>query len=199
MKPTEMQRVWDPMVRIGHWSLGLLFVMAYITEDHLLLLHSYSGYAIMVYLVARIVWGVVGTHHALFVDFAYSPTQIGHYLSDVVRFRAHRYIGHNPAGGAMVLALLLSLIITTVSGLLTYGVVEGSGPLAPWLTGMSYLVGEITEELHEWFANLTLLLVFLHLAGVLLASLQHRENLIASMWHGNKPIHPTHKTNGEPL
>ncbi len=188
MNQKQNIKVWDPLVRVGHWVLVVMFFTAYLTEDHLLLIHSYSGYTIMVYLLLRLVWGVIGPRYARFCEFVVSPKRVVRYIGEELRFKAPRYLGHNPAGGAMVIALLISLAITTLSGVMTYGIVEGAGPMAQLLYGWSHSMGELFEEMHELFANLTLLLVGLHLAGVALASFQHGENLIASMIHGRKPI-----------
>ncbi len=111
---------------------------------------------------------------------------IAAYLADTARFRASRHLGHNPAGGAMVVALMLSLAATGLSGLVLYGGQELSGPLAFLAHWVPSAWSHALEDLHELLANLTLLLVVLHLAGVVLASLQHHENLVKSMITGNK-------------
>ena len=86
----------------------------------------------------------------------------------------------------MVVALMLSVTFTGLSGLAVYGAQELSGPMAPWLSGLSEGWAHALEDIHEVVANLTLLLVLLHLAGVALASLQHRENLVRAMITGLK-------------
>ncbi|WP_338115892.1 cytochrome b/b6 domain-containing protein [Thiocystis violacea] len=100
--------------------------------------------------------------------------------------RAPRYLGHNPAGGAMVIAVLLSVTTTGVSGLMLYGAQEFAGPLADLATQVSDATAHRLEDVHSFFANLTLALVMAHLAGVLFSSLSHRENLIGAMTTGNK-------------
>lgn len=188
MQDKNMKRVWDPLVRIFHWTVAACFVFAYLSEDTLLPFHVYAGYTIIGMVLARVLWGFVGSPHARFSDFVRPPRLVLAYLRDVVRFRAPHYTGHNPAGGAMVLALLGCLLATTVSGVALYGTQEFLGPLA----GLAPLVSDDTvdlfEECHEFFANLTVLLVVLHVGGVLLASFQHRENLVRGMITGLKPI-----------
>ena len=179
-------KVWDLPVRIFHWSLVTAFFIAYITEDELLTLHTYAGYSVMGLVGFRLIWGLIGTRHARFTDFVRRPATVIDYMKDVLRFRAKRYLGHNPAGGAMVIALLLSLLITTVTGLMTYGSEELSGPLAETMRNLPHFVGNAAEEVHEFFANFTVLLVLLHVAGVVLASFQHGENLVRSMFTGLK-------------
>jgi cytochrome b len=115
-----------------------------------------------------------------------SPAKTLAYLKDAIAFRARRYLGHNPAGAAMVIALLFSLSATAVTGLALYGYAEFSGPLAGLMGSTPEWLGGSLEDVHEFFADFTVLLVLLHLAGVILTSLQHRENLVRSMFTGIK-------------
>ena len=179
-------KVWDPLVRIFHWTLVLAFSTAYLTEDDWMTLHSYAGYLVAGLVAFRIIWGLIGTRHARFNDFIYRPSTIIAYLKDVLAFRARNYLGHNPAGGAMVIALLLMLALTTATGMATYGAKEFAGPLAGMLANTPDFWADALEDMHEFFANATLLLVLLHIAGVALASFQHGENLARSMVTGRK-------------
>jgi cytochrome b len=183
--PTEV-RVWDPLVRIFHWSLVAAFATAFIVEDDLLAVHVWAGYLVLALVAVRLVWGVIGTHHARFTDFVRSPRTVLAYLGDALRLRAGRYLGHNPAGGAMVVALLLLVAATGLCGLALYGAQELSGPLAPLMGGLSPAWGEALEETHEVLANLTLAFIVAHVAGVIFSSLSHRENLVWSMFTGRK-------------
>lgn len=186
-QPTpKMVRVWDPLVRVFHWGLAGSFAIAFLTEDDLLALHVWAGYLILGLIFIRVLWGFVGTRHARWSDFVKQPTEIFTYLKAAIRSRAARYLGHNPAGGAMVVALMLSVTLTGLSGLAVYGAQELSGPMASLLSGLSEGWAHALEDIHEVVANLTLLLVLLHLAGVALASLQHRENLVRAMITGLK-------------
>ena len=180
-------KVWDPFVRIFHWGLVITFFVAYVTEEDVLAVHTLAGYILMGLIALRFAWGFIGTQHARFSDFIYSPGAVWKFLRDTLRFRAKRYIGHNPAGGTMIILLLTSLLMTSFSGLALYAT-EGSGPLAFMFSGSGHMVEEALEELHEFFANFTLLLVFIHISGVLFESMIHRENLVASMLHGYKRI-----------
>ena len=178
--------VWDPFVRLFHWSLALGFAVSYLTEDDLLNLHVWAGYLVLVLVGLRFVWGFVGTRYARWSDFLKAPGDVLAYLRDAVRLRAARHLGHNPAGGAMIVALLLSLAATALTGLALYGAQELSGPLAMVMSKLSGGWAHALEDAHEVLANLTLLLVGLHLAGVVLSSLQHGENLVRSMVTGYK-------------
>ena len=179
-------RVWDPLVRVFHWSLVAAFATAFIVEDDLLGVHVWAGDLVLALIAVRLVWGVVGTRHARFADFVRGPRQVLGYLRDAVRFDAPRHLGHNPAGGAMVVALLLLVGVTGLTGMALYGAQELSGPFAPLMSGMPPAVGGALEETHEVLANLTLVLIALHVAGVLFSSLAHRENLIRAMFTGRK-------------
>jgi cytochrome b len=179
-------RVWDPLVRLFHWSLAAGFTVAYVTEDDFLTLHVWAGYSILALIGFRVIWGFVGSQRARWSDFVKPPSQIRAYVADALHFRAARYIGHNPAGGAMVLALLLSLGAAGISGLLLYGAAEHSGPMAQLTSDASASGAETLEEVHEWFANLSLFLVIFHLLGVAFSSFQHGENLVKAMITGDK-------------
>ena len=185
MRNKRQIKVWDPLVRLFHWSLVGAFAVAWVTEDEWMNLHAYAGYVIASLLLFRLIWGLIGTRYARFSDFVKPPARVVRYLQDLLRFRAKRTIGHNPAGGAMIIALLVTLLITTFTGLLAYGA-EGAGPMAELLFSQSAYGGELFEEIHEFFANLTLLLVAVHIAGVVFGSLLHRENLVRSMITGTK-------------
>ena len=174
--------VWDPFVRIFHWSVVIAFTVAYFVEKPLIV-HVWAGYVIGILIVARLIWGFFGPSHARFSDFTYSPVASLRYVRDLIRFHAKRYLGHSPGGAAMVFALLAFLAATVVTGLVVYGGDQQAGPLA----GMfSKDTGEAVEEVHEVIANITLALVFFHLAGVALASFAHRENLVRAMITGYK-------------
>jgi cytochrome b len=172
VSPPATVRVWDPLVRIFHWSLVGLFAFSYFTGDEWKSAHIWSGYAIAGLIAFRIVWGLVGSRHARFADFVRSPGTIAAYIVDTVRFRAKRYIGHNPAGGAMVVALLLMLSVIAASGYM--------------MTTNAFWGVEWVSEVHETTVYLTIALIGLHVLGVVLASLEHRENLVLSMMTGRK-------------
>jgi cytochrome b len=197
-------RVWDPLVRIGHWVLVAAFFVAYLTEDDLLGVHVWAGYVVGIVLLVRLVWGFIGPRYARFSDFVRGPRQTFGYLGDLVRFRARRYIGHSPGGGAMVIALLLFLAATVVTGLVLYAEEEHAGPLAPLFAADLLLKpaaaderealrartggseDETLEDVHDFLANVTLILIVFHIGGVLLASAVHRENLLGAMVTGYK-------------
>ena len=179
-------KVWDPLVRLFHWILVAAFFTAYFTEGDLQTVHVWAGYTVFGLLVLRLIWGFVGTPHARFSDFIYSPRSVLTYIGEVFTGKAVRYIGHNPAGGMMILLLLLSLLITTVSGVMLYGADQWQGPLGGVLQNTSEHWIDLFEETHEIFANVTLFLVAIHVIGVIWESLLHQENLLRAMFNGRK-------------
>ena len=178
--------IWDPLVRIFHWTLVLAFSIAFISEDDYLTIHSWAGYTILSLLTIRIFWGFVGTKHAKFSDFVFSKKDITQFIKATFSLKAKRYLGHNPAGGAMVIILIISLLITACSGLVILAIEEGQGPLAFLLSDTTPFWGDIIEEVHEFFANFNLFLIAVHVAGGIVEGLIHRENLIKSMFTGMK-------------
>ncbi len=175
--------VWDSFVRAFHWLLVASFAIAYLTEDDMLTVHVWAGYVAGTLIVARILWGFLGPKHARFSDFLYDPATTFGYVRDLVMRHGKRYLGHSPGGGYMVVALLVFLAATVITGLIVYGGDQGAGPLAGIVSKQT---GEALEEVHELIANLTLALVLVHIAAVALASFAHRENLVRAMITGYK-------------
>ena len=167
-----MVRVWDPFVRIFHWSLVGLFVLAFVTGDETEWLHLTAGYAIAVLIVLRIIWGFVGSRHARFSDFVRTPRQVTDYLRSAIRLQAPRYLGHNPAGGMMIIALLAMLVGISATGFM--------------MTTDAFWGAQWVEDLHEGLVYVTLGLIALHVAGVVFASVEHGENLVKAMITGRK-------------
>lgn len=200
--------VWDILVRLFHWSLVVLFFAGYLTGEDGEDLHAAIGYAVLGLIVFRVVWGFVGSKYARFSDFIYPPSQVIAYLNSLLQRRPRHYLGHNPAGGWVVIALLLIIFISCWTGLVAYGK-EGHGPLAQ--TDLSLVATvhangdeheddegegergkskeeEFWEEVHEVFSNLALLLVVLHIVGVVVSSHLHHENLVRAMITGRKQL-----------
>lgn len=165
-------RVWDPMVRIFHWSLMASFTAAYISADEWERVHIKIGYIVAGLVASRAIWGLIGSKNARFTDFIYRPSTVLGFLRDSIAMKAKRYIGHNPAGGAMVIALLVAITAISTTG---------------YMMGMdAYWGQEWVEDTHKVIVYMTLGLVALHVVGVLLASVEHKENLIKSMITGKK-------------
>jgi len=206
MQETESIKVWDISVRVFHWALVVFFALAYITgEIETETLHAWAGYIIIGLLIYRIVWGLIGTKYARFSDFIYSPAQIMTYIKSLLTTHPKHYLGHNPAGSVMVVLLIVGLTAVSWTGLKAYEA-EGKGPLAaaPAITlsipvaqadddwgdhgGYGGKEDEFWEEAHEAAVYFMLLLIGLHLGGVAVSSLLHRENLVRAMVTGRKQL-----------
>ena len=212
---TATVQVWDPLVRVGHWVLAAAFCVAYLTEGEPIFIHSWAGYIVAALVAVRVIWGFVGSRRARFGDFVRGPGAALRYAADLLRRRSPRFLGHSPAGGAMVVALLLCLGATAFTGMALLAEEKGQGPLAAWFgpaaasadgpadtvltdsdqddDGERAAGGEREsrfEEIHEVLANVTLGLVILHVLGVVWASLAHRENLVRAMVTGRKRAAP---------
>jgi cytochrome b len=208
---SRMIRVWDPIVRWGHWVMVGGFAVAYLTEGEPEWLHTWAGYAVAATVALRVVWGFVGPEKARFSDFVTGPGRALAYARGLLAGTSPRYLGHSPAGGLMAVALLAALAATTWTGMILYAQEENAGPLAPWYGGGAAAISapalipsaladdddderegggregdESVEELHEFLANATLFLVVLHVGGVIVASRAHRENLARAMVDGMK-------------
>lgn len=206
MSKMKTVNVWDPLVRIGHWTLVIAFFTAYFTEGDFMTQHVWAGYTVTGVVFLRLIWGFVGGRYAKFNNFIYRPSTIFNYLKNLLARKPQHYIGHNPAGGLMVIALLFSLIATTVSGMKLYAIENNAGPFAAISqvqninkpasikkTDSNYPIvneedEEFWEEIHEIFVNLTLLLVFLHISGIIASSIIDKEKLVKAMFTGKKEI-----------
>jgi cytochrome b len=180
-------KVWDPLVRVFHWGVAGAFALAFATAEELNGVHVNVGYVILALVAARLLWGLVGTRHARFASFVKGPRTVLRYLKDMVLLRAPATVGHNPAAAVMIVALLIALAATGVTGLMLHGAGNAAGPLAGLMAPYGVLEDPL-EDVHEFFAGLTLGLVGFHVAGVLFSSLLHRENLIRAMITGRKRV-----------
>ncbi|HET8995969.1 MAG TPA: cytochrome b/b6 domain-containing protein [Acetobacteraceae bacterium] len=171
--PSKTVQVWDPLLRISHWTLAAGFAVAFIAEEGDLV-HQVAGYIVAGAVAIRLAWGFVGPRHARFGDFVTGPRVLFAHLADMLRFRERRYLGHNPAAGAMAITLLGLMLWLAVTG---------------WMLTTNALYGlKWLETLHEGAANLALGLVFLHIAAAVYESLRQRESLPWAMVTGRKRV-----------
>lgn len=167
-----VRRVWDPLVRLMHWTFAIGCAAAFLTQE-MRTAHKIVGYAVLAAVPIRILWGFFGSHHARFASFVRGPREVAAYVGAMLRGEEPYHEGHNPLGALMILALLLLLLVIGVSG---------------WMQTLDAFWGEEwVEDLHATSADLLLWLVPLHVAGVVFASLRHRENLVKAMITGTKP------------
>ncbi len=177
--------IWDLPVRIFHWSLAVLFFVAWMTSegDQWLNIHLFAGYAILGLVLFRILWGLTGSHFARFKQFSFTFSEARDYAISVLNGVPKRFIGHNPAGSWAIYLLLLGLVIVVATGFFAFGGEEGHG-LAGSL--FSYGLGWWARNIHDGIASLMMGLVVIHVIGVIIESRHHNENLVMSMLHGRK-------------
>jgi cytochrome b len=168
--------IWDIPTRIFHWALALSFAGAFVIAEteRYRDLHVALGYLVLGLIGFRLLWGFAGSRYARFSSFIYSPGEIVAYVKSLLRRNPRHYLGHNPAGAVAIFLLLGLGVVTGISGALLYAEVGG----------------EMFEDLHEGAANLMLAVVLVHIAGVFVSSLLHRENLVRAMVTGYKHGEP---------
>jgi cytochrome b len=176
-------KVWDLPLRLFHWLLVIAFFLAYVTEDDFLTIHVWAGYLVIGLLLFRLIWGFMGNEYARFSQFLCTPSAGFTYLKQALAKNSKRYLGHNPAGAVMIVLLLGSIFATTLTGLLVYAADQNAGLFAGMVSTENE---ELWEETHEFFANFSVLLVLVHIAGVIFESRLHQENLARAMVTGEK-------------
>ena len=115
-KDAATVRVWDPLVRLFHWGLVAAFATAWLTADEVQPVHEFAGYTVAGLVAFRLIWGLAGSRYARFAQFLKGPGATLAYLGSMLRGSERRYLGHNPAGAAMIVALLLTLSGTAFTG-----------------------------------------------------------------------------------
>ncbi|MEP7303187.1 MAG: cytochrome b/b6 domain-containing protein [Caldimonas sp.] len=166
------RRVWDPTLRALHGALAAAFGLGWATTEWVRRLAPGGRLCGAAIVVARMAWGFAGPRYARFAQFVRGPRATLGYALRVLAGREPRHLGHNPLGAWMVLALFACIAALALTG---------------WLyTSDRFWGDETVESVHVALAWATLALVALHVAGVALASVRHRENLIAAMFTGRK-------------
>lgn len=179
----ETVKVWDPFVRVFHWSLLLLFFVAWQTgENHEMDRHRQAGYAIFALVVFRVFWGFAGGRTARFAQFLKGPGAIMAYLK--THDSEAPSDGHNPLGGWSVIALLAVVLTITLAGLFAVDV-DGieSGPLADWV---SFDQGRTASEWHEAVFKAALVLIAVHVLAIGYYQVFNAQNLIGAMLTGKR-------------
>lgn len=179
-------KVWDLPVRLFHWSLVILFIAAYVTNalgTNYFTYHLWSGYAIIVLVSFRILWGLVGTYHARFFNFVRNPLVTTKYALSVLRKKDKHYAGHNPLGAVMVIVLLLTILTQAVTGLFSNDEIFNLGPLYGYISDeLSLQLTSLHRQLFYWILGA----VVLHILAVFAHVFFKRENIIKAMFSGEK-------------
>ncbi len=167
-------RVWDPLVRMFHWSLVIAFTANALVIDDESKLHEWVGWVVVALVMWRILWGFVGSPHARFSDFPPSATGAARQMADIAGGRRRVHLGHSPLGALMIYNLLITLLVIGLSG---------------WLMTTTMFWGvEWPEELHEISVAWAEFSVLLHIAAVLVETRRTRVNLPGAMVTGVKHI-----------
>lgn len=188
-KDLQPTLIWDFPTRLFHWTLASSFAVAWLTaeSDPWLAVHVFCGYLMLGLVGFRAVWGFVGSHFSRFASFGFSPKGALTYLKEVLAGRAARFVGHNPTGSLVIYLLLALIVVIGATGILTLGAEEQHGLAAGWFT---FAQGSLFKPIHEIAAMVMLLLVGVHITGVVVESVLHRENLARSMVNGHKLAGP---------
>ena len=188
---TATHRVWDPLIRVLHWtivlSVGFAAWSGLVGGGRWIMPHATVGIVIGIAVLTRLVWGFVGTGPARFREFLVGPVALLEHLREMATGRAERHLGHNPLGGWMIVWLLVFLTILGVTGLLVLGGEFKAGPAKALIAYSPAMVAHLVHRLAAW---LLLALVALHIGGALFESFRTRENLVRSMVTGHKAALP---------
>jgi cytochrome b len=165
-------RVWDLPTRVFHWTLALSFGGAYLLaeSERLRQVHVMFGYTVLALIAFRFLWGFIGTRYARFSSFLFGPRAVLGYAKSIARGAPEHHLGHNPIGSYAIYAILVLGVLTGISGYCT----------------LNEIGGDAAEELHEVIANIWLAVVIVHIGGVIVSSVLHRENLVRAMITGYK-------------
>lgn len=187
--PQQMVQVWDLPTRLFHWLLVATVTAAavtgFIAPEWWMGLHITAGYAIVLLLVFRFVWGVFGSEYARLVNLASSTRYLGAYVRGLALLRPPHYVGHNPVGALMIFAFFAVFVGLVVTGLMVQGGEEKQGPFAGVAT---YTLGNSAKLFHEILAFAALAMIFIHICGLVVESWLQNVNLVRGMISGWMPV-----------
>ena len=164
--------VWDMPIRIFHWLLAISFAGAWLTSESEAqqMIHYAFGYSACILVLFRIIWGIVGTRYARFSQFIKGPAETIHHIKSLMTCSEHSGLGHNPAGALVMISLMILILLIGLTGY--------------W--SIKEFLGDVMSEAHETIANITLVVVVIHVAAAIIMSFLQKENLVKSMLSGKK-------------
>jgi cytochrome b len=164
--------VWDMPIRIFHWLLAISFAGAWLTSESEAqqMIHYAFGYSACILVLFRIIWGIVGTRYARFSQFIKGPAETIHHIKSLMTGSEHSGLGHNPAGALVMISLMILILLIGLTGY--------------W--SIKEFLGDVMSEAHETIANITLVVVVIHVAAAIIMSFLQKENLVKSMLSGKK-------------
>jgi len=171
-KQKQTVLVWDFPIRIFHWLLVVSFAGAWLTSESEAqqMFHYAFGYSACALVLFRIIWGIVGTRYARFTQFIKGPVETIHHIKSLLTGKQHAGLGHNPAGALAMISLMILILLISLTGY--------------W--SVREFLGDFMNGAHEAIANLTLVVVVIHIAAAIIMSFLQKENLVRSMVTGNK-------------
>jgi len=184
VEPEPIIKVWDGAVRVAHWMMVLFFAVIYLRYRKFPI-HAYAGYLMMILVILRVVWGVLGTKAARFTTFWYTPKQVLDYTRRMFSGHANYYASHNPMGSWMVYVLLSMMLVNGSLGVMLYSSGQELGPLGNMVPEDWE---DILKGLHKGLGHITAAFVAMHIAGVIWAARAHRENYVLAMFTGHKRV-----------
>lgn len=161
--------IWSMPTRIFHWSFALLITICFIIDDDVILIHSISGYLILVPLTFRFIWGFIGPKYSKFKDFSLDIKETKEFASNIFE-KKQKYIGHNPMASFVMISILLLVPFIILTGGISLGVEESKGIFS------NFIKLDFFEDIHELLANLLYVLLFAHISGILVDRLLHKEH-----------------------
>ncbi|WP_050425220.1 cytochrome b/b6 domain-containing protein [Bradyrhizobium tropiciagri] len=167
-------QVWDLPLRLWHWALAILVLVAWVTPSFCDGLHRLAGYSVIGLLAFRLIWGFAGTRYARFGKLGVRLRAAPRYIWNLRRGITGRYIGLNPAGTVMLVALLLTLAVSAITGAMEVTVT---------FFGVWWV-----EDTHAYASDAVMILVALHVLGVIVVGLLQRQNLVRAMFTGRKQL-----------
>ncbi|HEY9064664.1 MAG TPA: cytochrome b/b6 domain-containing protein, partial [Burkholderiaceae bacterium] len=188
-KPLLRVRVWDLPTRLFHWLLAACVLGSIVSAKiggNAMVWHFRCGYVVLTLLAFRLLWGFVGGHWSRFASFLYAPGTVLRYLRGASRDDELHHVGHNPLGAFSVFGFLVLLLAQVATGLIADDEIANSGPLVKFVSGAT---SSLATGWHKNFGQwLIIALIVLHIAAIAFYWLRHRRNLVAPMWHGDKPL-----------
>jgi cytochrome b len=185
-RPRRAILVWDLPIRLFHWLTVALVVAAYVTWYlNWMDWHAYAGEALLALILFRLAWGIIGSDTARFVLFLASPRAAVRHLAHIFRREPDEQVGHNPAGGWMVVLMLGLLLGQTLTGIIDNNDVADAGPLTELMPAW---LSNLIDDLHGWLWDALLAAIALHVIAITLYAVAKRQNLVRAMLTGRKTL-----------
>ena len=178
--------VWGLYTRASHALLMVMMLAVFLTSEvkRLLTLHVALGYTLALLFLFRILWGFMDVKYSKFKDFNFSLGDLKAYMFAIFGTKKE-YIGHNPASSYAIIAMIVLTFLAVLTGALTYGVKEGMG-IFSFMNHTMFRDMKLFKEVHEFFSNVLMAVIFAHIAGVLLDKIVHKSRALESMVDGYK-------------